>query len=531
VIAPNKDPQAKLLKRLSASLAQHNAVVLKGPPGSGKTYLSLEYAKNKGIKPFWGEKGIEDWLSHTPPEGKEAVLVLDEANLSVPGTWDALIHDPRRTKQHKIIFTCNPEDYPGRTYHDILQDTPTLYVKSWTDEGLLKHILLPMCQESKIYHDKTHKPVLMNLLASYRLAMKLMPKDTLSIRDLQQVTFRWLKSLEAGSPPQESAYIAAWHEWAESFFDIKQAENFKIKLAAIFKLKLEMKPDPMLLDEGVYLSRSRQWMLSQIAADMKLSSLAASSVTADAAPLAKSGVVVEGPSGVGKSTIMEQFLKNQKIERIEVSELLKLSQVSETKSESKINNLSQRYIHFTVTGNFVEDGKILLAAFHSGCKVILDELNLDTTLETFLNHLLTGRTPKGELSTYQGFFVLASQNSAGFEGTKTVSKALMNRLHVLYAKEDTRNDLLEMASQAFPKQSKAYWENMVDAYLEQKAKYPKEVNARTFFNGMSEIKKIIFEAPSVKRSSLSIGLSNLNEPVETKPIVNSPASTPRKPNS
>jgi MoxR-like ATPase len=540
ILPPQKDPQAKLLKRVTATLAKHHAVVLKGPPGSGKTYLALEYAKNKGVKTFWGEKSIADWLNHTPPEGKEAVLVIDEANLSQPGTWDALMQNPKRTAQHKIIFTCNPEDYPGRSYHAVLQDIPTWYVKSWTNEGLFNHILLPMCRKAKGFDEKAHSTTLKQLLAAYHLAGQLMSKDTLSIRDLQQLTFRWLKAIEHSKDANLSAYKAAWFEWAESFMDAQKSARFKIDLTKLFGLKLELKPEPVQLGSEYYLSHSRRMLLTQIAEDMQLSA-EATSTSADTAPLAKSGLLIEGASGIGKSTLLEKFLKSKQITHLEVDDLLglrsseskSLDSTREIKSKNNIKDFSNRYIHFTVTGDLAKDEAILLAAFNSGCKVILDELNLDPALETFLNDLLTGRTPDGKLPAHPGFFLLASQNGAGFEGINILSKALMNRLHVIYAKEDSKNDLVAMTEQALSGSLKNEWENIVEAYSVQKAQNPGEVNSRTFFDGIDQIKQLVEPSSSKNKQAISssyVGLDSLDT-TDKKPTTESSSSRVSAPSS
>ena len=155
-------------------------------------------------------------------------------------------------------------------------------------------------------------------------------------------------------------------------------------------------------------------------------------------------------------------------------------------------NFSQHFIQFTVSGAIELDKQLLIAAFNAGCKVILDELDLDPRLEETLNHLLTGTTPNHKPPTHPGFFIFASQNGTILEGRKSLSKALLNRFNVMYAKEDTREELLEIAKIALSQYSlsKKEIEKIVDDFLRAKQADPtKSINSRTFFKALEQIKK------------------------------------------
>lgn len=91
---------------------------------------------------------------------------------------------------------------------------------------------------------------------------------------------------------------------------------------------------------------------------------------------------------------------------------------------------------------------VLKRAFNEGSAVILDELNLDPSLELLLNQLLTGKDAGGNFPTRPGFMVLASQNPSHELGRKSVSAALRNRLHMMYMNPYSNESLEAIAIHA-----------------------------------------------------------------------------------
>lgn len=156
ITSENKSHIEKREQQLSALLADDNTkiIVLKGPPGVGKTHTIRAVMNITDVteaRIYEGEQGIIEWL-----EKGDRILLLDEANLAVPSTWDFLTAVKRgdkiiyyqgkeyqlKTNHQKIIATINPENYPKREYHRILQhQAETLRFEMPENNYLEKHVL------------------------------------------------------------------------------------------------------------------------------------------------------------------------------------------------------------------------------------------------------------------------------------------------------------------------------------------------------------------------------------------------------
>jgi Cdc6-like AAA superfamily ATPase len=324
----NPNPQQKTAKRILRHLLTKNAVVLKGPPGTGKSFIAAQCVPKENL--FFGEESIVNFLESKPTKDKPAVLLIDEANLQKPGTWEFLLphissltsescvrfksQDYKLNENFKIIFTCNPESYPGRDYHAILQDTPTVYIKAWTDETLKAMVLLPLCK-NVLHHDLSSAQLdaLNALLKAYHLVESLMPPNTLSLRDIQEVTRRWLYLLKKEIPPLTAVHDAALSEWQLRFLDTEKRQQFLIKVSELFPdvdRKTTLEKPLKALPSDFYLSEKQRILFAQCQQDLQLFMAALDEKTVDGALSVKSGFLLEGPSGVGKSTLCRELLKS-----------------------------------------------------------------------------------------------------------------------------------------------------------------------------------------------------------------------------
>jgi len=492
-IKKNEDSQAKIQRRILAHLKTGNSVVLKGPPGLGKTYTATTCFK-AGL--YIGEQQIISFLESKPNQGNLSILLIDEANLAAQGTWDFLMphvlarhgksivkfkgKDYSLDENFKIIFTCNPESYPGRDYHSILQESPTVYVPLLTDETLKNKILLKLCPGTLT---EERGIALDSLLKAFHLAERLLPPHSLSVRDAQQVVRRWLFLMDQGLTDQQAAYEAALYEWQNRFYQKNDREFFKKELRVHFN---DIDPTTIIisrplnfadrLPKDFYLSEKQRLLMAQLQQDILLAKKAQDDKTVDHASTVKAGFLIEGPSGIGKSSLSRALLIAMEYTEINENDLL----------DSQDTDLSNRFIHFTLSGNLAYDEKLIRKAFNSGCKVILDELNLDPMIEGLLNHLLTGKTPEGTPPQFKGFYLLASQNSGSLEGRSTSPPALLNRLHIYYLDDYDLNDLLEIAKQALdmPEHIIA---KIINAYLYQKNCFPMQINSRNFLKKLKKI--------------------------------------------
>jgi hypothetical protein len=86
--------------------------------------------------------------------------------------------------------------------------------------------------------------------------------------------------------------------------------------------------------------------------------------------------------------------------------------------------------------------KVILKACHEGAVVIIDELN-SLPLEKMLNSLLSEGIDSQDNSK-KGFFVVATQNPASFEGRQILSGAFFNRFHKVVLPSYPREELIEI---------------------------------------------------------------------------------------
>ena len=149
----------KQMQQLSRLLHKENKPVLflKGEPGVGKTYAVRRLLG----KYYEGESDVLPWLTDTDKNAVVVPFLGDEANTSPPGAFAFIIKglsSPRRTVYHqdeerrppknaKCILTGNPEDFPGRHYHQAIQDySETIFFEKPDDEFLVNHAarMLPL---------------------------------------------------------------------------------------------------------------------------------------------------------------------------------------------------------------------------------------------------------------------------------------------------------------------------------------------------------------------------------------------------
>lgn len=502
------DPQTKYNKIMKQYLEVYHGVVLKGPPGSGKTFLSMQYANDSKHHhlPFFGENNILKFLKSIPTKDQKAVLIIDEANLKTPGYWDFLapIFSPERpctiqfqnqtfqldSKRYEVIFTCNPESYPGRDYHALLQAIPTLRIDKWTNENIKALVIKPAIES---YKTILTEEVIDNILRAYNKMQELAP-DTLSLRDLMQVLRRYIYHVQVYNDLDNAVYHACMTEWLSTLPHEKaklQFENFitstqqslisdgaREKFSPILQ-KLKKEKDFYLCDKIID-------MLTKVNEDIELARTNKINGS-DENLQVKLGILVEGKSGIGKSTAFVKLLQAKGFKRCTRNDLL----------DENLTDLSQSYFQFTADSNNKDnDVKILQAAFDKGCKVILDELDVGTELEEVLNQLLTGKSIEGNPPKVAGFYLLASQNGHYLSGLSSVSNALLNRLHIYYPDELKYKDLFQLAHDALNDLvTKSELDKLVRAYLSQQTAHPDEVNMRTFLEGLTKIKNSAY--PSV----------------------------------
>ena len=167
----------------------------------------------------------------------------------------------------------------------------------------------------------------------------------------------------------------------------------------------------------------------------------------------KRGVLIEGDSGLGKSRLLRELLM----------------------AEGFIEDAPDPQKRFCViNAGSTEVPQLLKRAFDEGSIVILDELNLDPSLEEQLNRLLTDARAK------PGFMVFSSQNGGHFVGRKALSNALKNRCHYIHMDPFSHKELVALAQAAQHPDPKGY----AGAYRKAHEEHPEHIKERTFYGAV-----------------------------------------------
>ena len=119
-------------------------------------------------------------------------------------------------------------------------------------------------------------------------------------------------------------------------------------------------------------------------------------------PEAKSAILLEGPSGKGKSALACCLLQQRGYQQFDDPQSL---------LDSKAEDFRNTFIEVTLTEQLIINPAWLLKAFDLGCTVVLNESNSQISFP-LLNDLLTGVTPDGLAPKHSGFRLIATQNPA-----------------------------------------------------------------------------------------------------------------------
>lgn len=483
-------------------------ILLKGMPGVGKTHTIRKLLG----KYYDGEANILEWLQ------KGGNLLLDEANLAKPGTWDFLKGLSRNKKQvyyqgtcysltdkHKIIATGNPESYPGRNYHALFQNyAETLYFQTPDDNYLENTILKSLLEPRGLFHKK-YTDV---LLFAYHLVQKHNIFFVASIRDLENICQRFM-TLVVGEADvnkiQDALLMSCIGEFAGSIKNDTERKVFINELECKLIAKYETSNKLLKINDSLSIPASKQYILQAIDQDLAIRER----LLKEGYFYFKPCIVLEGESGLGKSTLIKA--------KLESAGFTQESQDTQKK-------------YYEISAGSSEVYATLKKAFHEGAVIILDEINIDENLEVFLNQLLTGYDEHGKSATKPGFMVFASQNPGHYDGRFSLSPALRNRSHFLYMDKMSELELEALASQkvSSPKE-------FVEAFINSSKKHPEAVNMRTFYNVLDrvhaeeaklktkcqQLREIINFSPYWKQkahytfSSLPVGIYEMQEAAKT----------------
>lgn len=500
-------------QQMETHLELSRAVVLKGTPGTSKTYSAIKYAQEHKAELFLGNNPAQI-IKFLKSKADKPTIFFDEANLRKPGALEFVRNliklGPTEEKGvgstivweeesyilppgAQVICTCNDDSMEERSAQRVLQIIPKIHVENiWTDENLLQNILNinPLKPELRtVKTDADVQKCYQFLLEAFHLAASLLPKNSLSLRDLQNLRERWIYKVQNNSKHLSLttlAVVSCLHEWQHRFNNLEKIAEFKDKLNKLAN-KFEISVLPAAIEPvrefkttaKFYPSHQHLQLMNLISEDMELARKDKEK-TIDGAPLAKRGVVLQGPSGIGKTQLYISLLESMGYKKYGV----------EHSPDGKY------YLHLSLSG-LPHETELLLMAFNKGYAVMVDELNLNfskkltqkvgnaMSARTLLNFLLTGKTPEGNGPEREGFFVLSSGNIIG-GGRKPLPDDIKNRLHMLYILPHTKPELIALAKQALPEFLPHA--EIIEGYFAAIEEWGTEINERVFWRGIGIIK-------------------------------------------
>ncbi len=397
-----------------------------------------------------------------------------------------------------MIFTGNPEHYSRqRDFHTFLEEMPIDFYKAWSGRKIVAH-LSKLWQEitSPISpaEEKTEIPVIQLIVKAMHILEEtfptLFPPGRLTLRYLHQVMHRLDIRRPLGLDFKNLAYTICVDEWMPLLPTHEQRGVFRQQLNKLFSLEkypenldeklVSLNPEWEKIREFLHIPQERWHDVLVMYEDLKLQTQHSS--TGDNHRI-KNAILLEGPSGIGKTTLLLGLFKTLGYSKINPEELT--AAFKQAQSDSKDLKLSPKsFIH--LTAGDAHNAELLTQAFMLGIPVVFDELDLQP-LSELLNHLLTGTTPDKVKPYRQGFFLAASLNS----GRVKLPLDFENRFRKIYLQAYSDAELREIATQALTKAGMEFQPDdvteFVDKYCQARTLRNGKMNARNFFRTLKKV--------------------------------------------
>ncbi len=446
------------------------AIFQKGLPGTSKSHELRELQKTLGPGHFFrGLSQCSRWLATKPVNEQPVIINLEEVNMLAPGMLDrfkGMTRDNRLmyeegkyyvpTPLHKILGNGNPETFPNRYFHSFLSEySETVFYTLPHDESIKHQIIVPILDDSKL-NIPNKDEVIERLLLAFHHMKKFEAHREISLRDIISLVKRFVLIYRQLQNIEEAIQKTLWHEFGHSIRDAQKREEYKRFLGIVEHPQDEIEVFEV---KHLLIPNTKYPMVEMNQEDLRICDMSAKTSH-------RRGVIVEGPSGIGKSSLYKALLDLNGFTK---------------------NNPDPQFRYYEIS---VDDGdhaiRMCLKAYFNGSKIILDEFN--SRLEELLNDLMEGVLPDQPYYTeiiqeimgenpviLPGFFVCASLNPG-----QTISNALLNRFHCIHADNYTDEELLAILRKATVPDP----EDVLTQFNEARAKNPDEYNPRKFFEWM-----------------------------------------------
>lgn len=430
---------AQRLHDIQIHLQHFPTLFLVGPSGTGKSTMVLkslpEHYKNCGIstRVFVGMDKINVWINQPEIDNTLNILFIDEANLAHEGAYDFLggltqlpprfIHQGKQyvvPKHSKIIFAGNYFNYQSRQAQQIFQQLgnamhfPPCSMQEIRDQQLYPLLDLMFANNPEI------KIILTDiLLRTLVFIQNQLPHVTLTSRNLHAMVLLCSVYMNQPSNPFPPELLARWavyqtiksllspYELEQLIVNVFYNQHYQIEFQKGFSLPSER------FDEFIV---TNIHIPTLIALNEELAIRELRQQHLELEEYGTRGLLIQGPSGIGKSSIVIASLKAKGF--IDVT-------------NSSIPSIDTPVYYHLSRSLGLEKIKTLAAeAFHGGGVVIIDEAN-SLPLEHFFNDLLTGIDANGNKAKHPGFFLIATQNPPDFNGRSIQSAAFLNRLRLV----------------------------------------------------------------------------------------------------
>jgi hypothetical protein len=476
--------QQERLNLLCHTLEHFKSVFLMGPSGTGKssTVLNelipcLESHQYK-VNMLVGLKHLAEW-AQSPLPHEMRILFIDEANLTqglsqLVGVYDEeqphiLLHGQRikLTLQHKIIFAGNSIGYEGRETHPVFTYSQPIFFRESTYDEIFTKQLVPILNIATENQPELNRVHTIFKLAYENVCFSQNNKDKLiTTRNLEMMAMlfvvnynyeksksRYLlepmlnlnsSSMDTGSDEKwvETAANKAASEVTKDLLPLDGDENESISLLLKEKLK----------NQHFILTPAHARTMVCLEQMLEVRDFVIQHPQFNKA--GTRGLLLEGPSGIGKSAAAVKFLLTQGFSQVDPL------------ADEKENSQQKKFCILTPT-HPEKMLAVLNKAFHHGWIVIMDEIN-SLPLEEYLNAFMSGVDLQGKRAAIPGFNVIGTMNPGDFPGRQPLSPAFINRFRQVQLNDYKKTELIEILNFKYPTLCQNQLTGLAELYLKSK---------------------------------------------------------------